>query len=101
MKHLVRQPRMSEKSLDLAGRGWYTFVVDKHARKEEIAKAIGALYAVVVTDVRTVAVHGKERRVGRMRKSVKKSDWKKALVKLAPGQRIDAFEVTTEEKKVK
>lgn len=101
MKHLVRQPRMSEKSLDLASRGWYTFVVDKHARKEEIAKAIGALHAVVVTDVRTVAVHGKERRVGRMRKSVKKSDWKKALVKLASGQRIDAFEVTTEEKKIK
>ncbi len=101
MKHLISNPRMSEKSLDLAGRGWYTFVVDKKARKDQIARDIGALYAVTVTQVRTVAVHGKERRVGRMRRSLRKPDWKKALVKLTPGQRIDAFEVTSEGEKKK
>lgn len=99
MKPIIIQPRMSEKSLDLAARGWYTFVVLKKARKDEIAREIGALYGVKVTEVRTVAVHGKERRAGRMRKSLRKPDWKKALVKLASGQRIDAFEVTTEGEK--
>lgn len=96
MKHTINQPRMSEKSLGLASRGWYTFVVDKHARKEAIAKTIGMLYGVTVTDIRTTKVHGKERRVGRTRRALRQSDWKKALVKLAKGQRIDVFEVATD-----
>lgn len=92
-------PRLSEKSLALASRGWYTFVVDSQASKNVIAKEIGSLYNVQIKDVRTVRIHGKERRAGRLMKRVRKSDWKKAIVRLAAGQKIDAFEVTTEEKK--
>lgn len=90
---------MSEKSLLLASRGWYTFEVTHNARKEDIIRHIGSLYGVTVVDVRTVSMHGKERRVGRKSTRVRKPDWKKALVRLAKGQKIDAFEVTTEEEK--
>lgn len=90
---------MTEKSLTLASHGWYTFVVASDARKEEIARHVGSLYGVRVTRVRTVAMHGKERRAGRTSMRVRKSDWKKAFVRLATGQKIDAFEVTTEGEK--
>ncbi|OGG24283.1 50S ribosomal protein L23 [Candidatus Gottesmanbacteria bacterium RIFCSPLOWO2_01_FULL_43_11b] len=99
MKHVVFKPRISEKSLDLASTGWYTFVVGNNARKEEITKAVNDLYGVTVTDVRTANVVGKERRVGKNRKVLRKSDWKKAFVRLSKGQKIDAFEVTSEGEK--
>ncbi len=99
MKHIIKRPNMTEKSLALASRGWYTFSVDMHARKEDIARHVGLLYGVKVTDVRTASMHGKERRAGRSSMRVRKSDWKKALVKLAKGQKIDAFEVTSEGEK--
>lgn len=99
MKPIIYQPKISEKTLRLAATGWYTFTVTRFARKEDIVKEIAALYGVTVTDVRTAAMHGKIRRVGRMRQVRKEADQKKALVRLAKGQKIDAFEVTTEGEK--
>jgi len=101
----VFRPLISEKSLGLASRGWYTFAVAKHARKEEIAKLIERMYSVNVLSVRTVSMHGKVRRTGKKMISKRKEDWKKAMLLLKPGQHIDAFEVTqkeapVEEKKV-
>ncbi len=99
------RPLISEKSLGLASRGWYTFAVDKHARKEDIAKLIERMYSVNVLSIRTIAMHGKVRRTGKKMVSKHKEDWKKAIVLLKAGQHIDAFEVTqseapVEEKKV-
>ena len=54
---------------------------------------------MTVTDVKTAIMHGKERRTGRARLLVRKSDWKKAFVKLGKGQTIAAFEVTQETEK--
>lgn len=99
MKRIVYQPRISEKTLRLAATGWYTFDVDRFARKEEIAKKLAFLYGVTVINVRTARMHGKVRRVGKTRQSQKATDWKKALVHLAKGQKIDAFEVTGEGEK--
>ncbi len=96
MKHIIKLPRMTEKSLLLASRGWYTFAVHSDADKKTIAREVSGLYNVTVVNVRTVSVHGKERRVGRFMRKVRKPDWKKALVKLKAGQKIDAFEVTSE-----
>lgn len=87
---------MTEKSLSLAARGWYTFQVDVSCNKAHIAQDIERLYKVDVTRVRTIMVRGKSRRVGRKRTEVKKSDWKKALVQVKEGQTIDAFEVSGE-----
>ena len=97
MKTIVKRPHITEKTLTLAARGWYTFSVAEDAAKPAIADAISGLYKVNVIAVRTVAMHGKVRRVGKMSKYVKKADWKKALVRLAKGQKIDVFEVTGEQ----
>jgi len=94
MHTLVNKPLISEKSLGLASRGWYTFAVNKHARKEEIVKLIERMYSVNVLSVRTVAMHGKMRRTGKKMVRKRKEDWKKAMVLLKAGQHIDAFEVT-------
>lgn len=97
----IKRPIITEKTLTLAARGWYTFAVDTRASKEEVADAVTTFYKVTVEDVRTANMHGKIRRVGRMGRTMKKSDWKKAMVRLAKGQKIDAFEVApvSEEKK--
>ena len=97
MQSLVFRPLISEKSLGLASRGWYTFAVAKHTRKEDIAKSIERMYSVNVLSVRTVAMHGKMRRTGKKMVSKRKGDWKKAMVQLKAGQHIDAFEVTQQE----
>ncbi len=97
MQPLVFRPLISEKSLGLASRGWYTFAVDKHARKEEIVKLIERMYSVNVLSVRTIAMHGKVRRTGKKMITKHKEDWKKAILLLKSGQHIDAFEVTQQE----
>jgi len=96
MNTIIR-PLISEKTLVLASQGWYTFVVDLQAEKKEIASTVSSLYKVTVTDVRTIHMHGKMRRTGKKMTYSKKSDWKKAMVQLAKGQKIDAFEVTSQE----
>ncbi|KKU80799.1 50S ribosomal protein L23 [Candidatus Gottesmanbacteria bacterium RIFCSPHIGHO2_01_FULL_46_14] len=99
MNQTVRRPLITEKSLSQAAKGWYTFAVTEAARKQDIAREIGQLYNVNVTDVRTASMHGKERRAGKKMKRVAKSDWKKAVVHLVKGQTIAAFEVTQEAEK--
>jgi len=88
---------MTEKSLDLAAKGWYTFKVDIDAPKKQIASAISRLYNVTVKQVRTILLHGKVRRVGRKMLTVTRPNWKKALVQLSPGQTIEAFTTTSKE----
>lgn len=99
MKQVIIKPIITEKSLSLAAKGWYTFGVAIASNKVHIAHAITDMYKVTVVDVRTMIMHGKERRSGKRQKKVTKSDWKKALVRLKEGQKIDAFEVTGEPEK--
>ena len=75
---IIIEPVITEKSNnDLQG-GKYTFKVNKKATKVDIARAVEKLFDVRVVDVNTIAVRGKQKRVGR---SVgKTSDWKKAIV---------------------
>jgi large subunit ribosomal protein L23 len=58
----------------------------------EIRRAVEALFKTKVLEVKTQNIRGKTRRMGRTQG--KKPDWKKAVVKLAPGQSIDFFEGT-------
>jgi len=92
MNHIIVRPVITEKSLSLASRGWYSFAVKEASNKYEIAQAIADLYKVIVKDVRTMIMHGKEHRSGKRQKKIAKSDWKKALVHLKEGQKIDAFD---------
>jgi large subunit ribosomal protein L23 len=66
------------------------FEVAKDANKVEIRHAVEKLWNVDVVSVRTAIVRGKEKRVGRFVGKV--SNWKKAVVTIAPGQNIEFFE---------
>ena len=66
------------------------FKVDRKANKVEIRRAVETLFKTKVVDVKTMNIKGKRRRVGRT--LGKKADWKKAVVKLAPGESIEFFE---------
>ena len=65
------------------------FEVHPYANKTEIKQAVEGLFKVKVEDVRTLTFEGKLRRRGRY--SAYKSDWKKAFVKLKPGQKAPEY----------
>jgi len=87
------RPLITEKSMALAQMGWYTFAVAAFSRKEAIAKEIGYLYNVTVREIRTIRKVGKMHRTGRKSVIKQKSDWKKAMVRLAKGQKIAIFDI--------
>lgn len=68
----------------------YVFEVDRDANKIEIKSAVEQLFKVRVLKVRTINVLGKVKRLGR--KYGKRPDWKKAIVTLKEGDRIEFFE---------
>jgi large subunit ribosomal protein L23 len=85
-------PILTEKSLNVAKDGKYTFVVDTGLNKLEIAKLISFIYEVHVKTVRTLNYKTGEKRNTRGRKVTIKA-FKKAVVTLAKDEKIDAFEV--------
>lgn len=89
---ILKRPIISEKSLGAAGFGEYTFEVDKKADKREIAEAVKMVFGVDVKRVRTLVVKGRTKRSLKEKKLIKLGDWKKAIVKLKEGQKIDIFE---------
>jgi len=68
----------------------YHFEVDRRANKVEIGSAVEKLFKVTVTDVRVFNVLGKKKRMGKV--MGQKSSWKKAVVTLAKGSRIEVAE---------
>ena len=87
---IMIRPVITEKSTTLMAEGKYVFEVAKSGNKIEIAKAISQIFKVKVASVNTINVEGKVKRMGR---SVgKRSDYKKAIVKLAAGETIEFFE---------
>ncbi len=91
LHEVIIRPLITEKMTGLTdAHNQYGFIVDRRANKVEIKKAIEKKFEVSVTSVRTVNVQGKVKRLGRF--SGKKSDWKKALVTLAEGNKITLFE---------
>lgn len=88
---IIKRPIITEKSAILAEKAVYTFEVAKDANKVEIKKAIEEIFEVKVVAIRTVNVHKKPKRMSRYEGF--KSAYKKAIVRLEPGQTIKAFEV--------
>ena len=86
---LIR-PIITEKSTVLTGADKYVFEVDIRANKNQIKEAVQLAFNVRVTDVNTMTMKGKPRRFGR--KVVNRPDWKKAVVTLVPGDKIELFE---------
>ena len=87
---LVR-PLMTEKSMQQKEElNTVAFRVRPDANKVEIRAAVEAVFNVKVTSVRTASFEGKLKRMGRA--EGRRSDWKKAVVKLAPGHKIELVE---------
>lgn len=89
---LVR-PLITEKSLTEASKGWYTFIVERARTKYDIARAVESTFQVHVTGVKSLIAKGSVVRRGRRGLKVRSSDYKKARVKLAKGEKIEVFTV--------
>ena len=89
-RHIVIRPVISEKSYDMIEHNRYTFEVAKTATKPQIASAVTEIFGVTVTNVNTMNVSGKPRRV-RIAKGKTRS-WKKAVVTLKEGDSIEFFQ---------
>ncbi|PIR66667.1 MAG: 50S ribosomal protein L23 [Parcubacteria group bacterium CG10_big_fil_rev_8_21_14_0_10_36_14] len=87
---VLLKPLITEKISDMAVLGKYAFQIKMDANKIMVKKAVSALYGVKVRDVRIVNVLGKSVRYGRH--TGKRSDWKKAIVTLAPGEKLEIYE---------
>ena len=86
---IILRPVISEKTVFQQSKlNQYTFVVNKDANKVQIAEAIETLFKVKVERVNTINARGKDRRM-RSRITGNESAWKKAIVKLAEGQKIE------------
>lgn len=86
---VLLRPLITEKNTMLGAQNKYTFEVALAANKPMIRRAVETLFKVDVTDVNVSRVRGKLRRVGKSRGMTR--HWKKAVVTLKPGQRIEAF----------
>ncbi len=86
-KFIVKNPLITEKATAEGPLGKYTFLVEKKANKPEVKKAVEAIYKVKVTQVNIVNARPKSRRLGRT--TGVKPGYKKAIVTLAAGQKLD------------
>jgi large subunit ribosomal protein L23 len=94
---VILRPVISEKSIDESSRGKYTFAVHEKANKIQIKAAVEELYksegvTVIGVNVLTTKAKEKRRSTRRGRLSGYTSPWRKAIVTLAPGQKIEFFE---------
>ena len=89
-RDVLVKPVVTEKASAMMQENKYTFVVALDANKTEIRQAIEELYKVKVLNVTTLRVMGKTKRMGKYQG--KRSDYKKAIVRLAEGNTIPVFE---------
>ena len=90
LRYVLIRPLVTEKSNILMTENKYVFKVALKANKIEIRNAVEKIFNVKVLDVKTLIVNGKIKRMGKT--AGYRSDYKKAIVKLAPGNRIEIFE---------
>ncbi|MDQ2680657.1 MAG: 50S ribosomal protein L23 [Candidatus Eremiobacteraeota bacterium] len=91
VRDIIISPRITEKAMASALSHQYSFVVHPQATKTQIRYAVEEIFKVNVTKINTVNVAGKTRNFARRgaKTSGKTSDWKKAVVTLKPGQKIE------------
>lgn len=93
LQSVIIKPVITEKSMSEVVFSRFTFHVHKESAKKDIKKAIEEKFKVNVEDIKTLVVKGKKRRSGKRRNEILQSAWKKAIVKLKAGQKIDLFDV--------
>ncbi len=89
-RDVLKRPVITEKSMSLQEENKYTFVVDLKANKVEIKQAVEQMFNVKVLKVRTMRYKGKMKRVRQV--LGKTPDYKKAIVTLQEGNKIELFE---------
>ncbi len=87
---VLRRPIITEKNTILMEQSKYSFEVDKRANKMQIKKAVETAFEVKVASVNVITVPPKPRGFGRMKGH--SAAWKKAIVTLKPGNKIEIFE---------
>jgi len=89
--NVLKAPLVTEKLDGLREeQSTYAFEVDRAATKLDVREAVEKLFKVRVLEVRTAIMRGKKKRLGA--RVGQQSNWKRALVKLQPGQKLDIFE---------
>jgi large subunit ribosomal protein L23 len=87
---VLRKPLVTEKNTALQAQGKYAFKVNGDATKVQVKQAVEKAFKVTVISVNVMSVRGDEKQVGR--KKVAAPSWKKAIVTLKPGDKIQIFE---------
>jgi len=91
MPVLIR-PVITEKTMKMTKKNWYTFAVPIEKNKNEVKELIKKIFKVKVLDIKSLVVKGKNKRSLKSRKIRSLSDWKKIMVLLKEGQKIDLFD---------
>lgn len=89
-RQVIIRPVVSEKSYALMAEGKYTFRIHERAHKTQVADAVEEIFGVRVRSVRVLRIRAKPKRRGLH--AGRSRAWKKAIVQLAPGERIELFE---------
>jgi large subunit ribosomal protein L23 len=88
---IIKRPLVTEKTnIQKEEKNQVSFEVDRRANRIEIKRAVEKIFNVRVSEVRTLQIKGKIKRRGLI--LGKRKDWKKAIVTLRPGERIQFFE---------
>lgn len=91
---ILKAPHITEKTYRLVQeRNEYTFIVDRSATKGQIKEAAENTFGVKVLTVHTLMVSGKNKKTGKRRTGVRQPDKKKAIIRLAEGQKISLFDI--------
>ena len=90
LSEVLRRPLVTEKNTDLQTKGKYVFEIADEATKFQVKQAVEKSFKVKVTAVNVLTIPGKTRRIGR--RQVQTQPWKKAIVTLKAGDKIELFE---------
>lgn len=91
---ILIKPIITEKAMKAVQTNCYTFAVAKEANKHQIAQEIKTVFGFKPLTIKTITVPGKTKRSGKTRLEKKANSWKKAIIKLKAGEKIDLFDVT-------
>ncbi|MGI5826627.1 MAG: 50S ribosomal protein L23 [Patescibacteria group bacterium] len=86
------KPVITEASMNMTKKNWYTFAATVDHNKDFLRELIEKTFKVEVEEIKTSVVKGKSKRSPRSRKTIKQPDWKKVMVKVKEGQKIEIFD---------
>jgi len=92
LKTIIKKPLITEKAMKVAQDNRYTFIVDQRASKGQIKEAVRRFLKVEPVRVWTMKVKGEERWSSGRRRKIKVANFKKAIVEIKKGQKLDFYE---------